>query len=675
MQTIDKDIQSYLHQEKQILLDNILSSKLPAIGKWVFICQKILTPKIPFFIHKKLYETCYHNQVHRPIWQPKADCLQTTYLGRLMSEFGFYSVKDFHQFSCKHREQFWQKAIEDLGLPFLNPETKVLSFSDHENTPRWLPSATFNIAQCALLAAKEKTAIIFSDERQKIATWSYQELDRLSNKIANILKQQKIKPGTRIAIIMPMHAYAVAIYLGIIKAGCTVVSIADSFAENEIKKRLKISNTQLVFTQDAIHRGEKTLPLCKKILATGFEHIICLFTTKTNLIEHNALNLEKLLSTANDVFSPVAQPSNAIINILFSSGTTGDPKAIPWNQTTALKAASDAKIYMDTNEKDIWAWPSNLGWMMGPWLVFAALLNKATIALFDGMPTSQGFIKFIAQSKTNKLGVVPTLVKSWKNNHLIDNINWQHIDLFASTGEASNPQDMLWLSSQAGYKPVIEYCGGTEIGGAYISTTLLQDNVPSTFSTICFGIDAVLLAQDGHVIESTPATGEIALIPPALGLSQSLLNADHHKVYYEGMPTYKGQRLRRHGDQIHRLENGYYLSLGRIDDTMNLGGIKVSSAEIERVVNNIKAVDESAAIAHEEETGISQLVLFIVLQEKIPDIDKLQADIQQAIKTKLNPLFKINQLIIVDKLPKTASNKIVRRELKKHLQQKESQLQ
>ncbi len=241
-------------------------------------------------------------------------------------------------------------------------------------------------------------------------------------------------------------------------------------------------------------------------------------------------------------------------------------------------------------------------------------------------------------------------------------LDWHRIKCFSSTGECSNAEDMLYLMSLANYKPVIEYCGGTEVGGAYISSTLLQNNYPSVFTTPTMGLDFVILNEEGNLTDM----GEVALIPPSIGLSLSLLNANHHETYFADMPkTPDGKILRRHGDQVKQLAEERYCILGRVDDTMNLGGIKVSSAEIERVLSGIEHILETAAVAVTlKDHGPSCLVIFASTKT---DLDKnaIKKIMQEKINMHLNPLFKIHDVVFVDELPKTASNKIMRRVLRK----------
>lgn len=257
-------------------------------------------------------------------------------------------------------------------------------------------------------------------------------------------------------------------------------------------------------------------------------------------------------------------------------------------------------------------------------------------------------------------------------------LDWQCVRCFASTGEASSPEDSLWLMSQAGYKPVIEVCGGTELGGAFLSGSLLQPQALSAFSTPSLGSQlSILVEEEEGVRQSAHASmerclGELTIVPPFLGSSQRLLNADHHKVYYQGMPMAEGKQvpLRRHGDTFERLKGGFYTAHGRSDDTMNLGGIKVSSVELERVcAKNVAGVLETAAVAVPEAGGgPDSLAMFVVPSQpgSCQDLPDVKKRCQLAIR-ELNPLFKLNKVVVVASLPRTASNKVMRRVLRSQL--------
>ncbi|MDH3198928.1 MAG: AMP-dependent synthetase, partial [Candidatus Krumholzibacteria bacterium] len=175
------------------------------------------------------------------------------------------------------------------------------------------------------------------------------------------------------------------------------------------------------------------------------------------------------------------------------------------------------------------------------------------------------------------------------------------------------------------------------------------------------GLDIHVLDEEGRPTDD----GELFIVPPSIGLSLTLLNRDHHEVYYEGTPPGpNGELLRRHGDQVGCLPGGYFRALGRADDTMNLGGIKVSSAEIERVLNTVEDVVETAAVAIEpEDGGPSTLVVYTVTSGGA-DVAALKAAMQRAVSKSLNPLFRVHDVVVLDALPRTASNKVMRRVLR-----------
>ena len=192
---------------------------------------------------------------------------------------------------------------------------------------------------------------------------------------------------------------------------------------------------------------------------------------------------------------------------------------------------------------------------------------------------------------------------------------------------------------------------------------IVRDGKGKIVSTLRREDFEVLDADGAPVVED--ATGEVFLVPPSVGLSQTLLNADHHEVYYQDCPTGpQGETLRRHGDAIQRLPGGTFRARGRVDDTMNLGGIKVSSLEIEQVAQDHDAVREAAAVAVQPGgEGPEQLVLFVV-PEGASDPSVLRAELGSAVARRLNPLFKVHDVVLVDALPRTPSHKLVRRELR-----------
>ena len=595
------------------------------------------------------------------MWQPTVEKTLNSNIDTLMKKHQFTNYKDLWEWSVAHKETFWEETVANLHIIQHKKFEQILNIDDGVTKAKWLFGAQLNIIDSCFQNKDNATAIVFQKPNKEVQKVTQKELENLVNKIANSFKNIQVKKGDTIAIDLPMSVECVAIYLAAIKSGVKVATIVDSFTPKEIQVRLQITNPKVVFTQDVLERAGRIFPLYEKVVTANTHKIVVLKTQKETVISLRNQDVfwDDFLSE-NTNFTSVKQSPQDCITILFSSGTTGEPKAIPWNHTTAIKAASDGFYHQNIQENDVVCWPTNLGWMMGPWLIFATLINKAAIGLYYDAPLGAGFGEFVQNAKVSMLGVIPSIVKHWKNSGCMEPFNWNAIKNYSSTGEVSNPTEMNYLMQLANNKPVIEYCGGTEIGGGYITSTVVQENIPSTFSTKALGSDFVLL--DENYQETTQ--GEVFLIPPIMGLSTELLNKNHQKIYYDDTPKHQ-KVLRRHGDELRQLENGYFKILGRVDDAMNLGGIKVSATQIEAAINQLNFVLESAAIAAApEDGGPAKLVVFYVENKnQNNDEDRLKAA-QKIVKTELNPLFKVADLLKIDVLPRTASNKIMRRNLR-----------
>ena len=197
---------------------------------------------------------------------------------------------------------------------------------------------------------------------------------------------------------------------------------------------------------------------------------------------------------------------------------------------------------------------------------------------------------------------------------------------------------------------------------------MVQPATPATFTTPTLGTELRFRDEESGQLSPIPS-GEVFVVPPAIGLSQRLLNRDHHQEYYVGVPTLPdGTPLRKHGDTYRMLgrvgDTWFCRSGGRTDDSMNLGGIKVSAVEIEKVLNQHPAVQETAAVAvAPPDGGPEQLMVHYVAATEMP-MDVLKKELQQALSAELNPLFRIQRLVAQPSLPRTASNKLLRRSLR-----------
>ncbi|XVF47499.1 hypothetical protein PTKIN_Ptkin03bG0113700 [Pterospermum kingtungense] len=572
--------------------------------------RRVLKPWHTHHLHQLIYYSVYANwdsSTNGPplYWFPSLYQAKSTNLGRILEVHGpkllGTSYKDpiasfslFQKFSVQHPEIYWSIVLKELSVVFHESPSCILDNSNKlKSSGTWLPGAVMNIAECCLLPSShprkedESCALVWREEGCDDLDVNRMTLKELREQVTMVAKalDATFSKGDAIAIDMPMTVSAVVIYLAIILAGFVVVSIADSFAAKEIATRLRVSNAKAIFTQDFILRGGRKVPLYSRVVeADPCKAIVLPVSGKMISVElrKQDLSWKEFLSSVNQHprphhYSTVYRPIDSMINILFSSGTTGEPKAIPWTQLSSIRCSADGWAHNDVRVGDVYCWPTNLGWVMGSVLLFTCFLNGATLALYHGSPLGRGFGKFVQDAGVTVLGTVPSLVKTWKSTNCMEGIDWTKIKCFATTGEASNIDDDLWLSSKSYYKPVLECCGGTELSSAYIQASLLQPQAFGTFSTAAMTAGFVIFDEHGHFyLDDEGCVGEVGLLPLYLGATDRLLNADHEKVYFQGMPTYNGTRLRRHGDVLKRTVGGYFIVQGRADDTMNLGGIKAN---------------------------------------------------------------------------------------------------
>ncbi|HXS09919.1 MAG TPA: AMP-binding protein, partial [Candidatus Krumholzibacteria bacterium] len=396
---------------------------------WRAVSRHVLEPEHPHAVHRLCWDDIFDawNEASgpRPAWIPTADEAIGTNIAKTCARVYQPSYAHFFRWAADNREDFWRDTVAALGIRFRTKPERALDAHGGPEQAHWFPGASLNIAESCFGAPGDANAIVYQREGGKLETVTYAELDALSNRFANSLLSLNVRSGDAVAIAMPMTVEAVAAYLGIVKAGGVVVSIADSFAPDEIRTRLRIARAEVVVTQDVVVRGGKTLPMYTKVVEAGARAcIVCAHAGGAPAVKIRVTDREwnKFLVKMSSFSARPASP-DAFTNILFSSGTTGDPKAIPWTHATPIKCASDGFYHQDIRAGDVVAWPTNLGWMMGPWLIYACLINQACMALYYGAPNTPEFCRFVRDANVAVLGVVPSIVKAWRAHRMTDRID------------------------------------------------------------------------------------------------------------------------------------------------------------------------------------------------------------------------------------------------------------
>jgi acetyl-CoA synthetase len=597
------------------------------------------------------------------LFVPSDDLVKNANITKVALAKGFSSFKEFYDWSVKSKSDFWLESVKQLDLKFEVPFKQVLDLSLGLKNPIWFKGAKLNIVDSCFQSDSSNIAIKYANETNEIEEITYADLNNLVLKYINGLQKRNYLIGTKFVIYMPMSITSVALYLALIAAGMIVVSVPDSFSGAELAKRMNIVEADIIFTTWDYQYNKKSFVLIDKVRASGAKQVF-IENPKGELMS-NEFDLSTLCQSSNlgEVKFVYSEP-DSVTNILFSSGTTKDPKAIPWTHLTHTKSAIDGFYHQDIKPEDVVTWTTGMGWMMAPWLIFATFLNKATLAIYEGAYQLESYGQFVEDAKVSIMGTIPSLVRIWKASEVMEQFDW-NIRVFTSTGEPSNETDYLYLQSLSNIEaPVIEYCGGTEIGGAYLTNTVVEPSLISAFSTPTLGTELVFL--DSANLEVEVGLAEAYISVPALGLSQNLLNYDHDLEYFkENQNLIEEKTLRKHGDSYELIkleERTFYKCRGRTDDTFNLNGIKCSSVEIEQLLMLHGSFNDIAVVTFEER-GLEKLAVFYCSEEPIDEVC-LMSELQTMISTQLNPLFRISKIIKIDILPRTASGKLIRKDLR-----------
>jgi acetyl-CoA synthetase len=360
--------------------------------------------------------------------------------------------------------------------------------------------------------------------------------------------------------------------------------------------------------------------------------------------------------------------------VIYTSGTTGKPKgAVHTHCGFPVKAAQDMAFGTDVHgveqvsdlfySADVIYWMTDMGWMMGPWLVFGSLLLGATMFLYDGapdFPAPDRLWSLVERHRINQMGVSPTLIRSLipHGDGQFQKHDLSSLKCFASTGEPWNPEPWKWLFEKVGggTRPIVNYSGGTEISGGIVMGNPLLPLKPCAFSAPCPGIAADVLDENGKPIRN--AVGELVIKAPWIGMTRGFWKdtGRYLDTYWSRWPN-----VWVHGDFAAVDADGLWYILGRSDDTIKIAGKRLGPAEVESILTRHPAVVESAAIGVPHEVKGSELVVFVVLKKGVEQTDALRKELHNLIVEDMGKPLAPKSILFVSDLPKTRNAKVMRR--------------
>jgi acetyl-CoA synthetase len=610
------------------------------------------------------------------VWRPTPEYLEHAHLTAFMRQHG---IKDFDELmsrSTKDIAWFTDAVLKYLDIQFYEPYSKVVDLSEGIQFPRWCVNGKMNIIHnCVdkyqMSGFRDQVVVAWEGEEGKTKSLSYKELYEEVNRCANALRSLGLSKGDAIGLFMPMTPEIVIALLAIAKIGGIILPLFSGYGAGAIISRLMDADAKALFAADGAFRRGK--PVEMKSIAdeaaaqvSTLKHMIVLKRTGQDINMQAGRDhwWHDLVTPQPDSAETEVASAEDPLMVIYTSGTTGKPKGAQHTHCGfPVKAAQDMAFGTDVHKGDVIYWMTDMGWMMGPWLVFGALILGSTLFIYDGAPDYPGpdrLWDLVEKHKLTQLGVSPTLIRTLipHGEEQFKKHDLSSLRFFASTGEPWNPDPWLWLFEKVGEsrRPIINYSGGTEISGGIVMGNPLTPLKPCAFSAPCPGIAADVFNENGKPLRN--AVGELVIKAPWIGMTRGFWK---DKQRYLDTYWSRWENVWVHGDFAAIDSDGLWYILGRSDDTIKIAGKRLGPAEVESILVRHDSVVEAAAIGVPHEVKGSELVLFAVLKPDVSPNDDLRQELKGMVIAEMGKPLAPKSILFVSDLPKTRNAKVMRR--------------
>ena len=595
------------------------------------------------------------------------------------------NFKEIYQRSIKNPEEFWKTISEDIFW-FQKP-TKILNKS---NPPfyKWFEDGKTNTCYNAIdlhvqNGLGDKTALIYdSPITGNKAKFTFNELKKRISKFAGALKNQGINKGDRVVIYMPMIPEAVIAMLACGRIGAVHSVVFGGFASNELASRIDDSKAKLLVTASCGFEPGRTVeyrPLVDGAINLAKHKLkkVIFYQRNGHEIKLKApleISWEESLVNAEDT-DCIEMNSTDYSYILYTSGTTGIPKGIvrdTGGHIVALKWTM--KNIYNINQDDVWWSASDIGWIVGhSYIVYAPLFKGCTTLLFEGKPVGTPdagvFWRVISEYKIKSLFTAPTAFRAIKKEDPDGKFfNKYDLSSFKSlflAGERADPDTIKWAENLLKV-PVIDHWWQTETSWAISSNCTGIEMMKTKYGSACKavpGYDVKIIKSDQTIAKPNEMGDIVVKLPLPPGTFPTLWNAD--KRYQENyMSNYKGYYQTY--DAGHIDEDGYIWIMSRTDDIINVAGHRLSTGAIEEVLSEHKSVAECAVIGIADKLKGQLPIGLLTLKAGVDkDYEIISKECVQMVRNKIGPVAAFKIAIVVKRLPKTRSGKILRGTVRK----------
>lgn len=608
-------------------------------------------------------------------WFPTDIQIKATRLHKWMRKLGYTDYDAFYKASILDISWFWSQAEKELDIEWFHHYRYALDLSDGWKWPHWYVKGKLNASHNAVFKWAEKedtrqgTALKWEGEDGKQEQYTFEELTAAVKHAANGLKHSGISKGDVVTLYMPMIPETVISMMALSQIGAVFSPVFSGYGAEAVAARMDAAGSSVLISASGYTRKGRPVLMKKEA-----DRAVDLSESGKTLIiverEDDVEIRDTIDITWKDIINhgPLDKvhkaKSDEPFMLLYTSGTTGKPKGtVHTHGGFPIKAAFDAGLCMDVKKGDTFCWYTDMGWMMGPFLVYGALMNGACLMMYEGAPDypePDRLWKLTESAGITHLGVSPTLIRSLMQHgkEWTERKDLSSLRVIGSTGEPWNPEPWKWLFRTAGRSriPIINYSGGTETSGGILGNLLLKPIGPATFNSAIPGMAADVFNDDGQSV--TGEVGELVVKKPWVGMTAGFWKEPQR---YEEAYWKRWKDIWVHGDWAIKTKEGYWTITGRSDDVMTIAGKRVGPGEIESILVEHYAVKEAAAIGIPDEKKGEALVCFIVLNEGNQPDKKITEEAGRRCESSMGRSLVPSAIFIVDDLPKTRNGKIMRR--------------
>ncbi len=609
-------------------------------------------------------------------WQPTPEVYENANITQFMREVGVSSLEALWEFARSDIAGFYDKLVARLGLAWFLPYDTTLDTSRGIPLARWFVGGSYNASYGCLdrqvqAGRGAAPAIIWEAENGMTRTLTFEQLLREVSRLSGALRSLGVGKGDTVGIFMPLLPETAAALLAIGRIGAIAVPAFSGYGADALATRLGDAKAKLLLTVDGSYRRGHFVDMKKTADAasatvSSIRNLLVLRHAKAIVGWDAARDVDWHAAThaQPDFVEAERTDANDPYLLLYTSGSTGKPKgAVHGHAGFPVKAQIDQFLSFDIKPNDRMLWYSDMGWMMGPWLVLGALGLGAAAVLYDGTPDyphPDRLWQVCGRHKVTHLGIAPTAIRALMIHG--DDLPARHdlssLRILGSTGEAWNPAPYEWFSRYVGRGklPIINYSGGTEVSGGILGCFPIRPLVPCAFHGPIPGMDADIVDESGNPVRGQ--VGELVIRQPWPGMTMGFW---HDEERYLNTYWSRFGEVWVHGDWASISPDGYWFIHGRSDDTINVAGKRVGPAEYESALVGHGSVREAAAIAVPDPLKGDSVVCLAVLRPGWEPSEKLRAELKQAAINSLGKALAPKAIKFVADLPRTRNAKLMRR--------------